>query len=385
MTSYPTRAQTEIAAELITLSENRPLDQVLRSEFKRRKGLSRGDSAVISGLTQAYYRWVGWLQPSNPLISQITEASQLDRRFQEKPNSFSDAELIEKSVPSWVAQEMDCGAGFVRALQSKPLLWLRARPGDAAILAGRLGNAEEDEARWKDAVLYHGTEDLFRNEFFQNGDFEIQDLNSQAIGWLCAPKSGETWWDACAGEGGKTLHLSDLLRNQGLIWASETAEWRLEILRRRAARARVFNYRGVLWKDQTKPPTKTRFDGVLVDAPCTGSGTWQRNTQARWTTSHESVERLADLQLRLLCLAAGSVKPGGKLIYSVCTLLRQETAGVIAKFEKACSEFQRFETPNPWTAKPLTEHWFWPQETRGNGMFAAVWKRAPSAAAPAGS
>src|SRR5436305_4189145 len=81
-------------------------------------------------------------------------------------------------------------------------------------------------------LRYDGEEDLFRTPEFHAGEFEIQDICSQLVGLLCAPKPGETWWDACAGEGGKTLHLSDLMENKGLIWACDRAEWRLQKLLR---------------------------------------------------------------------------------------------------------------------------------------------------------
>src|SRR4029077_5055580 len=137
---------------------------------------------------------------------------------------------------------------------------------------------------------------------------------------ICAPEPAQTVWDACAGEGGKTLHLSDLMQNKGLIWASDRAEWRLQILKRRAARAGVFNYRPKLWNGGPKLPTKTLFDIVLLDAPCSGIGTWQRNPHGRWTTTPDDIYELAELQSRLLSPAAAAVNPGGKLIYSACTL-----------------------------------------------------------------
>ena len=134
---------------------------------------------------------------------------------------------------------MDVTPGWVRAIQSEPRLWVRARRGQGKALAAKLGATLPSPI--PDALLYSGTEDLYRRPEFHAGEFELQDIASQGVGFLCEPKAGETWWDACAGEGGKTLHLSDLMENQGLIWSSDRAEWRLERLRRRAARARVFS------------------------------------------------------------------------------------------------------------------------------------------------
>src|SRR4029079_8707162 len=174
---------------------------------------------------------------------------------------------------------------------------------------------------------------------FQNGEFEIQDLASQLVGHACAPKPGETWWDVCAGEGGKTLHLADLMANKGVVWASDRHTRRLDTLKRRAARAQIFNYRVAPWDGAAKLPTKTKFDGVLVDAPCSGIGTWQRNPHARWTTSLTDVQELSVTQRPLLLHVAHSVKPGGKLIYSVCTLSREETINVTEFFQNERKDF----------------------------------------------
>src|SRR5580700_11122720 len=101
------------------------------------------------------------------------------------------------------------------------------------------------------------------------------------------------------------------MQNKGLIWSSDRAEWRLKNLKRRAARAQVFNFRAATWDSGAKLPTKTKFDGVLVDAPCSGVGTWQRNPHARWTATVNDVRELTIVQEALLGRAAPSVKPGG--------------------------------------------------------------------------
>jgi len=173
------------------------------------------------------------------------------------------------------------------------------------------------------------------------------------------------------------LHLSDLMENRGLIWASDRVAWRLARLKQRAARAGVFNYRGVAWDGGPRLPTKTKFDGVLVDAPCSGIGTWHRNPHARWTTTAEDVKELSDVQQRILRHAAAAVKPGGKLVYAACTLADLETTRVVEGFERQCGEFQRLAVRNP-LAPGLTPGGLlslWPQESGGNGMCVAAWVR----------
>jgi 16S rRNA (cytosine967-C5)-methyltransferase len=228
-----------------------------------------------------------------------------------------------------------------------------------------------------DTLMYLGNADLFRTPEFHSGDFELQDISSQAVGFVCAPEPRQTWWDACAGEGGKLLHLSDLMRNQGLIWASDRAEWRLRRLKRRTARARVFNYRSALWDGGPKLPTKGKFDGVLIDAPCTGTGTWQRNPHARWTLLPSDVKELKKVQLDLLTHAANAVKPGGKIIYSVCSLARSETSDVVKEFEKLKLGFAPVQVRNPLadSASAVGAISLWPQDYDGNGMFIAAWIR----------
>ena len=172
------------------------------------------------------------------------------------------------------------------------------------------------------------------------------------------------------------------MQNKGLIWASDSAAWRLQKLKRRSARAKVFNYRCAPWDGGTKLPTQTKFDGVLVDAPCSGLGTWQRNPHARWTTEEADVLELAVLQKQLLAHAAPSVKPGGKLIYSVCTLARAETSEVADHFNQTQAEFQPLTClpglPGKVAGRILMNRetlTIWPQDLGGNGMFVAAWNR----------
>jgi len=279
-------------------------------------------------------------------------------------------------VPDWLRPEMDLPPAWLRAIQGETKLWLRAKPGQGMALVEKLGAAKLEKALLPDAVHYKGEEDLFKRDEFHAGEFEIQDIASQAVGWLCAPQPGETWWDACAGEGGKTLHLSALMQNKGLIWSSDRADWRLRNLKRRAARAQVFNFRVALWDGGAKPPTKTKFDGVLLDAPCSGVGTWQRNPHSRWTATLQDVQELAVVQKQLLAHAAPSVKPGGRLIYSVCTLTRAETGGVVADFNtRFGADFEPMELPVLPTLAPAAALTIWPQDMEGNGMFIAGWRR----------
>jgi 16S rRNA (cytosine967-C5)-methyltransferase len=368
-----------ITGQIIQRSDRaHPADATLRAELKSQRKLLPADLAEISHAVFSYYRWLRWLDLRAALHDQIASAIELARKFSRDPKTFENADLVARAVPEWIHQEMRISAEFAHALQTEPSLWLRARSGQGTRLAQRLGDCRPfGPGLLADTLLYLGKKDLFLTPEFHAGDFELQDISSQAVGLVCAPAPRQTWWDACAGEGGKLLHLSDLMRNTGLIWASDRAAWRLRRLKRRAARAGVFNYRAALWDGGGRLPTKGKFDGVLVDAPCSGTGTWQRNPHARWTLLASDVNELQKMQLDLLVHAAHAVKPGGKLIYSVCSHARSETTDVVQKFQTLNSQFALLQVVNPLRGGEVSGGMvsLWPQDFGGNGMFIACWVR----------
>ena len=382
----PFRRVIEAGSDIIGLSETvirassreHPADGVLRRELGNRHDLTPAEATEVSRSVFAFYRWFGWLDKKAAVRGQVRRAIELSERFAEKPESFPEAELIERAVPEWLKAEMGVSGAWARAIQAPPKVWLRAKRGQGKEVARKLGDCVIlGEGVLGDTLEYRGRQDLFRTAEFHGGEFELQDVNSQVVALVCNPQPGETWWDACAGEGGKTLHFSELMQNKGLIWASDRALWRLEKLKRRAARAKAFNYRATAWDGGARAPTKTKFDGVLVDAPCSGAGTWQRNPHARWTMTPADARELSQLQQRILRVAAGCVKPGGRLVYAVCSLLRSETAVVTEAFENRASDFTPLAVANPLnpSAAPASKLWFWPQDCGGNGMFVAVWSR----------
>ncbi len=371
----------EIAAEVIrSTSRDKPADAALREVLKQTRNLAPFDATEVSKTVFRYYRWHGWLRDERGGVEgKMRLALRLADRFRANPANIPVAELRARAVPAWTAEQMELGDEWLRSLQIEPKLWLRAKHGQALALAEKLRLAGTlAPPALPDALVYDGAADLFKTPEFHAGEFEIQDIASQAVGWLCDPKPGETWWDACAGEGGKLLHLSDLMQNKGLIWASDRAAWRLQKLKRRTARSKAFNYRAELWDGGARLPTKTKFDGVLVDAPCSGVGTWQRNPHARWTTDLQDVQELAAVQKQLLANVAGSVKPGGKLIYAVCTLTRAETAEVAEAFGAGHPEYEQMVLPGEKVSPALPDAatvTIWPQVLGGNGMFVAGWQR----------
>lgn len=396
-------ALNHAASILAKLAPGDRADTALRGYFEAHRYLQPSARRAVSHAIFVYFRWISWLDPKASAQKRLEQADDLQKRFDTDPKSAKPETLAIRAVPAWVWEEValpdaETKAAYLRQLQRDPALWLRARPGQAKALvkslaAGELaptfsiqgsefsvqGPNSTQNLELKtpnliatDAVRFTGVQDLFKTEQFKTGEFEIQDLASQLVGIACAPKPGETWWDTCAGEGGKTLHLCDLMQNKGVVWASDRHSGRLETLKRRTSRAKLFNYRAALWDGSPRLPTKAKFDGILVDAPCSGVGTWQRNPQARWTSSLNDVTELAVTQLALLNQVANSLKPGGRLVYSVCTLTRRETTGVTETFSAAHPELEPDPVFGPSGGATTT---LWPHAFNANGMFLAAWRR----------
>lgn len=193
---------------------------------------------------------------------------------------------------------------------------------------------------------------LTATKAFRDGLFEVQDLGSQKIAEFLDVMPGQSILDLCAGAGGKTLSIAAQMENKGKLVAMDTAGWRLQKARLRLKRAgvnntecRVLDEDGLSWLKRQKG----RFDRVLIDAPCSGTGTWRRNPEQKWKLAQTEIDRLHEIQLGLLHQAAPLLKPGGKLVYATCSVLKVENEDVIAKFlnknEKFSLEKQERLTP----------------------------------------
>jgi 16S rRNA (cytosine967-C5)-methyltransferase len=163
------------------------------------------------------------------------------------------------------------------------------------------------------------------NELYTSGAIEVQDLGSQLIAEACMVQPGMTVLDLCAGAGGKTLALASQMAGQGRLVAADTNRDRLSQLPPRAARARADFIETRLLNPGKElaalEDLSGQCDAVLVDAPCSGSGTWRRNPETRWRLDQRDLQRLVSEQARLIDIAAALVKPGGHLVYAVCSLL----------------------------------------------------------------
>jgi len=290
-------------------------------------------------------------------------------------------------APSWLPTLLPSAippGTFVEWAQRRPPLWIRAQPASGAEAIAALLRTQdivvEPHPRLPGALALRGARvNLYELPAFREGQFEIQDAASQGIGLACAPRPGERWWDACAGGGGKSLQLGALMQGRGLVLATDIRAYKLEELRRRARRANLHNLRAEPWDGSgIKRQWAKAFDGVLVDAPCSGTGTWRRNPDARWRIRPDDIAELAATQRRILALAAPAVRPGGRLVYATCSVLAKENAEVVQDFLAAHPEFCLSPFPHPLTGEATDGTvQFLPWDTDNDAMFAAVLQRAP--------
>jgi len=385
-------------------------------------GLDGPSRRVAHESVMAIYRWKGWLgkEIANDLGHAIDLARGLDDRMREGTVLEGKAALEKASAwlaaqtgrsvarmdawalfPTWLVDELPPAPEgsdpalhdlpLLAALQRRAPLWLRGHgPG-----AKQLPDALEPSAilvrphpRMERAFEVVTGGDVYKSKAFHDGRFEVQDLASQTVVAACGARPGERWWDACAGAGGKTLALADRMGGKGSILATDPHEGRLTELKRRARRAGVQTARGVQWTGEGLPRSakKAAFDGVLVDAPCSGSGTWRRNPEARWHTKAEDVARLAALQAKILGTAAKGVRPGGRLVYATCSLARSEDEAVVEAFLAAHPDFSKQYFTHPLTGETCDGTLRITPAVKGcdgDAMFVArlVKKRAPKAAA----
>lgn len=167
---------------------------------------------------------------------------------------------------------------------------------------------------------------------FSEGWWTVQDSSAQLVSHLLNPQPGEVVIDACAAPGGKTTHIAELMEDKGTVWACDRAASRLRKLKENAERLQLQSTQICVGDSRTLSQFKNTADRVLVDAPCSGLGTLHRHADARWRQTPKSVQELAILQQELLEQTSTWVKFGGVLVYSTCTLHRQENEAVIQAF-----------------------------------------------------
>lgn len=406
----------------------RPADSLVSGYFRARRYIGSKDRAAVSVLTYAVLRhqarlnW--WLEkeglaatPRSRLLTYLLleekrTAAELDGLFDGKP--FAPALLSKEekthlgklkghtlhhpSMPESVAGECpDWAAASLRTRFGKNLakelaallepapLDLRINPlkitREDALKELKKSGLKVDETPFSPwGLRVRERPSLSTIALLKNGAIEIQDEGSQLVALLLDPKPGERVVDFCAGAGGKTLALSALMKNKGRIMACDILEKRLKRSGERFRRAGLHNIETKPLSSERDPWVKRHketFDRVLVDAPCSGTGTWRRNPDSRWRLLGPGLEALLPLQASILESASRLVKSGGRLVYATCSLLPEENEKQIERFLDNHPDFRLLPASECLDCLPKTGNFLSlsPAAHETDGFFAAAMMR----------
>jgi 16S rRNA (cytosine967-C5)-methyltransferase len=337
-----------------------PADRILAEWFRTHRFAGSKDRRAVRELVYRAIRACGPVPPSgraamlrlaedDPLLAPLFDGS----AYGPAPIEPGEAVAAGGIAPAWLEAKLAeagiDGADAAALLDRAPLdIRVNALKGDRDALA--LPEAGEPLPTPHGLRLPFGTP-VEQWPQYREGLIEIQDCGSQLVCEAVGARPGETIIDLCAGAGGKTLALAAAMRGHGTLVAADTDRGRLSRLGPRAERAGALVNDIVLLdpgkESEATGPWLGKADAVLVDAPCSGSGTWRRNPEARWRLDEAALARLVALQRHVLEVAAPLVRPGGRLVYATCSLLDEEGAGQVDAFLAAHPDWRADPPPLP--------------------------------------
>ena len=368
------------ALEETFFQDKKYADKVLERLLKAHKKWGSADRQVVSEIFYDIVRWKKRLEyymgegtkPSN--IYNLILAYLLWKKVKYKKFDEFDGiktggilskldkktfptKAIEHSVPDWMAGlfEKELGAKWEKemsALNEQAPVILRAN--SLKISAENLVEILKEEGvnsfvlrDYLDAVQLEEKKNVFLTSAFKEGFFEVQDASSQKIAELLDVKEGMRVVDACAGAGGKTLHIAALMKNKGQIIALDIYEWKLAELKRRAKRAGAFNIETRFIEDnKVIKRLHNTADRLLIDAPCSGLGVLKRNPDSKWKIDEDFINRIKIEQENILQNYSKILKKGGKMVYATCSILPSENGEQVRKFLAENTEFALVKEEN---------------------------------------
>ena len=368
------------ALEETFFQDKKYADKVLERLLKAHKKWGSADRQVVSEIFYDIVRWKKRLEyymgegtkPSN--IYNLILAYLLWKKVKYKKFDEFDGiktggilskldkktlptKAIEHSVPDWLAGlfEKELGAKWEKemsALNEQAPVILRAN--SLKISAENLVEILKEEGvnsfllrGYLYAVQLEEKKNVFLTSAFKEGFFEVQDASSQKIAELLDVKEGMRVVDACAGAGGKTLHIAALMKNKGQIIALDIYEWKLAELKRRAKRAGAFNIETRFIEDnKVIKRLHNTADRLLIDAPCSGLGVLKRNPDSKWKIDEDFINRIKTEQENILQNYSKILKKGGKMVYATCSILPSENGEQVRKFLAENTEFALMKEEN---------------------------------------
>lgn len=302
---------------------------------------------------------------------------------------------VKGEFPEWLAPRLEAvwGETMLReigAMRDEAPLDLRvntlkATRDEAIIALKKEGIAAEPCALSPLGLRLKSRVALVQVQAWRDGLIEVQDEGSQLVALVADARPGQAVVDYCAGAGGKTLALAAAMGNKGRLVACDVAEWRVDKAQDRLRRNGVHNVtRRVISGEADKwiKRSAQSYDRVLVDAPCTGTGTWRRNPDAKWHLSETDLLELVERQKAILDSAARLTKPGGRLIYATCSVLAEENERQVEGFLAGHPDYTARPIPELWTELaqtpcPVAGPWLRlsPLSHGTDGFFAAVLER----------
>ncbi len=299
-----------------------------------------------------------------------------DRQFEKTLRDAQNVRVLRESIPDWlddlgVKEFAERWDALIKALNRKPPIVIRTNT--LKITTDELIRTLRNESihikrieQMADALIITDRINIFDLKSFKEGLFEMQNDASQMVSIFLGAEPGMRVIDVCAGEGGKTLHLAALMQNKGKIIALDTKEWKLKELHRRAVKASAENIEiRLINSSKAYKRLKETADRVLLDVPCSGLGTLRRNPDIKWKLTPATLQRLIELQQDLLVTHFPLVRKGGKMVYSVCSILSSEGEQQVRTFlQRHGNIFHLIE-----------EKRYWPDTDDTDGFYMALLQR----------